>query len=249
MCSDSRKKVDCHDMRCSGERMVEVLNDVQEQASMLKLHRDDAIAELLRLKQPEPQIRHRESLTSYVDVRLLPKEGIAWSGGILPEQLVVEKRCFGSRYELIQHEKAVLESLRTDRIGDAVFGMVGQFEYSDSTHDDPLIGVRLQYGGLDLSKWNQICYSNESRLDPFCHAPFLLQLARRVLGCLFILHSNGYIHCDLKLDNICARTRRVSRQGDHLVGAIDLQTLKLIDFGLSIMAVQNSGHMGQLPLR
>ena len=214
--------------------MVEVLNDVQEQASMLEWHREDAVVELLRLKQPDPQIRHSESLTSYVDVRLLPKEGVVWSGGIMPEQLVVEKRCFGGRYELIQHEKAVLESLRTDRIGDAVFGMVGQFEYSDSTHDDPLIGVRLQYGGLDLSKWNQICYSNDSRLDPFCQAPFLLQLARRVLGCLFVFHRNGYIHCDLKLDNICARTRRVSRQGDYLVGAIDLQTLKLIDFGLSI---------------
>lgn len=214
--------------------MVEVLNEVQEQANMLKWHRDDAIAELLRLKQPEPQIRHRESITSYVDVRLLPREGVVWNGGITPEQLVVEKRCFGGRYELIQHEKTVLECLRTDRIGHAVFGMVGQFEYSDSTHDEPLIGVRLQYGGLDLSKWNQICYSNESRLDPFCQAPFLLQLASRVLRCLVAFHGNGYIHCDLKLDNICARTRRVSRQGDYLVGAIDLQTLKLIDFGLSI---------------
>lgn len=214
--------------------MVEVLNEVETQANMLEWHRDDAVAELLRLKQPEPQIRHRESITSYVDVRLLPREGVVWSGGITPEQLVVEKRCFGGRYELIQHEKAVLECLRTDRIGHAVFGMVGQFEYSDSTHDEPLIGVRLQYGGLDLSKWNQICYSNDSRFDPFCQAPFLLQLASRVLRCLVAFHGNGYIHCDLKLDNICARTRRVSRQGDYLVGAIDLQTLKLIDFGLSI---------------
>ena len=72
-------------------------------------------------------------------------------------------------------------------------------------------------GGECLEFWMERLKSNRSRIN------FAVEMLRQIIPGLERLHSLGYSHGDLKLENICAR----STQGDSCL------KFTLIDFGMS----------------
>jgi serine/threonine protein kinase len=54
-----------------------------------------------------------------------------------------------------------------------------------------------------------------------------------MLSALQATHATGYVHCDLKLDNICAMFNQKTNDCQYT----------LIDFGLSQKFIKNSNHI------
>lgn len=81
--------------------------------------------------------------------------------------------------------------------------------------------------------------ARDQPLGPWLRAEALLALARALLEALHPFHRAGFVHCDLKLDNICIRQRLAPTQRIGLdapvTGEIDLDSFIVIDLGCALL--------------
>jgi len=92
--------------------------------------------------------------------------------------------------------------------------------------------------GLDLDDWVEIFGFNDG--SPFNDLGTLLSVWRQILFALHELHLAGFVHCDVKADNVCipyAKLENANGDSDSLFGEIDLEKLTLIDFALSLQPI------------
>lgn len=59
--------------------------------------------------------------------------------------------------------------------------------------------IKMEHLGISLEKFFQI---NKNR-SPTDNVRLAFEMGIQILSALQILHKGGYVHCDLKPDNIC----------------------------------------------
>ena len=71
----------------------------------------------------------------------------------------------------------------------------------------------MTHGGETLDKWKAKLPSNKQQMT------FIVEMLHQIILALKKIHSLGYSHSDLKLENICARQRQ---DGSYAFTLIDL---------------------------
>jgi TPR repeat protein len=216
--------------------------------------RDRAIEELQFKPPAAPDRRHEQAPAGgassgfdFIEVLRLPRSEIGdWSRVRAWTDLRVRKACYGSWSSLNQAE---MELLRLARALPGVATYLGN-ELVTGPDGQQTELFTMAYRGLDLEKWQAVCLAEgAAHVDPFKKAEFWLALTLSILErALLPFHSDGFVHCDLKPDNLCAPAVDVAIDGGDLTGAIDLANIALIDFGAAL-GPPGSGRGGQSRLR
>ncbi len=91
--------------------------------------------------------------------------------------------------------------------------------------------------GLDLDDWQLLL--NSDRASPMQDFDVLLAVWRQVLQLLRQIHAAGFVHCDIKPDNICVplANRNIVETEGLISGTWDVSSMSLIDFGLALQPV------------
>lgn len=91
--------------------------------------------------------------------------------------------------------------------------------------------------GLDLDDWQLLLSSDAA--SPLKDLDFLLACWMQVLQLLRQLHAAGFVHCDIKPDNICVplANRNIVETEGVISGTWDVSSMSLIDFGLALQPV------------
>lgn len=110
------------------------------------------------------------------------------------------------------------------------------------------IEVSMPDYGPTLDDWIQLVSGRVDGHDcldhPWTQAVPRLALLRAVIRALQEMHALNFLHCDVKLDNICAPLHgRLKLKGNHVLGCIDLNKLTLIDLGFSLKREPKSRYL------
>ncbi len=86
----------------------------------------------------------------------------------------------------------------------------------------------LEDCGLDFSKWQRLLKVSTARV---LHNPhFFLAFTRELFTALMPFHAAGFIHCDLKRDNLCIALTDLPKEVEGALHIeLDLSQMKLID--------------------
>ena len=122
-------------------------------------------------------------------------------------------------FSLLEHYKtkrknglgSLLEIVETSKINDGLPELLG-YKIGQGVGE-----ILMTNGGECLEYWMERVKSHRAKVN------FAVEMLRQIIPALERLHSNGYSHGDLKLENICAR----ASQSDSCV------KFTLIDFGMS----------------
>ena len=229
------------DVQRQGERRMRDNRSLDDIAESLFHARNQAVDDVLCKCPAEPERRSAPEGNPHLDFTQLEcklrSTATSWASAS-HRDLYIEKTGVGTRRNSVHHENALLCELDHKQIR-SVTRWINTRPILDGTED--ALAIQMEHHGLDFLKWNLLCHSptNNPKEDPFCNAEFYLALVCCTLEKLADLHRAGYVHCDLKLDNICARAlARTRLEENNLIGHIDLRSLTLIDLGLSLGPVQ-----------
>jgi TPR repeat protein/serine/threonine protein kinase len=204
--------------------------------------RREAIDELLFRAPAEAERRHQLPAVDgmgdadsfdFIEVLRMPKPEIGdWSRVRSWNDLCVRKACHGYWRSINRPEMALLELAR-DLPGVATY-LGHQFAPGPDGRSTELF--TMAYRGPDLEKWQMICLADgTAHVDPFKAVEFWLALTLSIIErALLQFHSHGFVHCDLKPDNLCVPPSEVEVGANDVKGYIDLAHVALIDLGASL---------------
>ena len=96
--------------------------------------------------------------------------------------------------------------------------------------------------GLTLLDWYHVFYRSSSNSKSFLLPSTLLRIVEKTLNALKQLHSKKFLHCDLKIDNVCIPVEdfSITDGSGNITGKLNLDKLRIIDLGFSLLPEANT---------
>lgn len=146
------------------------------------------------------------------------------------------KIVIGPTSPLVKHEEKILDGIASSRIPHTVRFLDSQ---NSPNHQDPKKSsqtIVTEAAGVDLCDWfNTSIFINElnrSLDNIYDHPLFALTVLKGSLIALEKIHQHNFIHCDIKLNNICLPFRGGNTENSDTT-QIQLDNITLIDFGVA----------------
>ncbi|CDW72341.1 tau-tubulin kinase 1 [Stylonychia lemnae] len=159
--------------------------------------------------------------------------------GILPN---TQQETILKRYQLNTQREAFIKELKLlSKLSKNVFQTVESIPELISYKTDKIFAeILMADAGIDLTQL--LC--GENNQQSFNKYQIGLQVGFQVLCALEQIHQNGYIHCDIKLDNICSKSN-TQNENTNIPCTQNSLTYTLIDFGLASKFTSKGKHLIQ----
>jgi formylglycine-generating enzyme required for sulfatase activity len=204
----------------------------------LERYRADIVSELLMKPPPQAEQRHLVSSVEghaldYIEVLRMPRDGAqAWSTVRDWRDLCVRKVYHGRWRHMNEPEMNLLRRAKHGGVASYL-----RHEVAADARGVETEVFTMSYRGPDLEKWLALCAGGA--IDPFREADCWLRLVWHLLDTVLLpFHARGFVHCDLKPDNVCLPAVEVHVDGEALTGYLDLRELSLIDLGSALGPVE-----------